>query len=86
MGVAAVVGSEDDAEPLALAAGEPPADAPLADGDALCSTNVVVVSPPQPESASPAASTMNIPIPFMASTTTPAVQELRSHPRAERYG
>ena len=66
MGVAAVFGSEDDsgdAAELLDGAALVEAEAP-ADGELLPRTKVVLVSPPQPASSMPVATTMAIPIPF----------------------
>jgi hypothetical protein len=65
IGVAAVVGSDELAgEALVPADGEALADAEVAAGDPLDKTNVVLLSPPQPASASPEATMINAPIPF----------------------
>src|SRR5437879_13788303 len=79
MGVAAVVGSDEPVDAaLALAEAEAFGDAPLADGDPLSSTKLVVLSPPHPVSAA-AASPANrtTPPPFIPLSNASAPHRLR---------
>src|SRR5947209_5177164 len=77
MGVAAVVGSDEPVD-AALAEAEAFGDAPLADGDPLSSTKLVVLSPPHPVSAA-AASPANrtTPSPFITLSNGSAPRRLR---------
>jgi hypothetical protein len=80
MGVAAVVGSEELAgAALVLADAEAEAfgDAPLAVGDPLSSTKVVVLSPPQPDSATATNAANMTPNPFITLSNGSAPQRLR---------